>query len=75
MRGASGHDCTGHDAAIRVAATTTATRADNVPGPSLLAAVLVHNTISNPAGSDVLFDYRIPPGSTPLTTLPLVLRV
>ena len=36
MRGASGHDCSDHDAAIRVAATTTATRADSVSGPSLL---------------------------------------
>ena len=75
MRGASGHDCSDHDAAIREAATTTATRADSVPGPSLLAAVTVHDSISNLADSDAVFDYRTPPGSTPPTASPLVLRV
>ena len=75
VRGASGHDCSDHDAAIREAATTTATRADSVPGPSLLAAVPVHDTISNLADSDAVFDYRTPPGSTPPTASPLVLRV
>ena len=63
VRGASGHDCSDHDAANRVAATTTATRADSVPGPSLLAAVPVHDSISRLADSDAVFDYRTPPGS------------
>ena len=71
---AHGHDCSDHDAANRVAATTTATRADSVPGPSLLAAVPVHDSISDLTDSDAVFDYRTPPGNPP-TASPLVLRV
>ena len=75
LRGASGHDCSDHDAAIRETATTTATRADSVPGPSLLVAGLVHDSSSSLTDSDAVFDYRTPPGSTPPTASPLVLRV
>ena len=75
VRGTSGHDCSDHDAAIRVATTTTATRADSVSAPSLLVAVPVHASISNLTDSDASFDYRTPPGSTPSTASPLVLRV
>lgn len=75
MRGAAGYDCGGQDAATRAAATTTATRAKSVPGPSLLAAVPVRDAISRLADSDVRFDYRSPPGSAPPTAFPLVLRV
>ena len=75
LRDASGHDCSDHEVAVREAATTTATRADSVPGPSLLVAVAVHDTISNIVHSDAIFDYRTPPGSTPPTASPLVLRV
>lgn len=75
LRGASGHDCSDHDAAMRVAATTKATRADSVPGPSLLVAVPVHDSISKLTDSDAVFDYRTPPGSAPPTASPLVLRV
>ena len=75
MGGTSGHDCSDHDAAIREAATTTATRADGVLGPSLLVAVPVHDSTSKLTDSDTVFDYRTPPGSTPPTASPLVLRV
>ena len=76
MRGATAaHDCSDHDAAVREAATTTATRADSVPGPSLLVAVPVHDSTSKLTDSDAVFDYRTPPGSTPPTASPLVLRV
>ena len=75
MGGTAGHDCGDHDAAIREAATTTATRADSVPGLSLLVAVPVHDSISDLTHSDAVFDYRTPPGSTPPTASPLVLRV
>ena len=75
LSGASGHDCSDHEVAVREAATTTATRADSLPGPSLLAAVAVHDTIRNLVDSDDEFDYRTPPGSTPPTASPLVLRV
>ena len=75
IRGASGHDCSDHDAAIRGAATTTATRADSVPGPSRLDAVPVRDSIRNFTDSDAVFDDRTPPGSTPSTASPLVLRV
>jgi len=75
VRGTAGHDCADHDAAVRVAATTRATRADGVSEPSLLVAVSVHDSISNLTDSDAVFDYRTPLGSTPPTTAPLVLRV
>ncbi len=73
--GTAGHDCSDHDAAMREAATTTAARADSEPGPNLLVAVPVHDSISKVADSDAVFDYRTPPGSTPPTASPLVLRV
>jgi hypothetical protein len=73
--GTAGHDCSGHDAAMREAATTTATRANSVPGPGLLVAVPVHDSISKLTDSDAVYDYRTPPGSTPPTASPLVLRV
>jgi hypothetical protein len=75
VRSTAGHDCSDHDAAMREAATTTATRADSVLGPSLLVAVPVHDSISSLTDSDAVFDYRTPPGSTPPTASPLVLRV
>jgi hypothetical protein len=75
VRGTAGHDCGDHDAAVRVAATTRATRADGVSAPSLLVAVSVHDSISNLTDSDAVFDYRTPLGSTPPTASPLVLRV
>jgi hypothetical protein len=75
LRGASGHDCTDHEVAVREAATTAATRGDSVPGPSLLVAIPVHDTISDLVDSDAGFDYRTPPGSAPPTASPLILRV
>ena len=75
LRGASGHDCRDHEVAIREAATATSTRADSLPGPTLLAAGAVHDPISRLVDSDEVFDYRTPPGSTPPTASPLVLRV
>ena len=75
LRGASGHDCSDHEVAVREAATTIAIRADRLPRPTLLAVVAVHDTISNLVDSDEVFDYRTPPGSTPPTASPLVLRV
>jgi len=73
--GTAGHDCSDHDAAMREAATTTATRADSVAGPSLLVAVPVHASISNRIDANAVFEYRTPPGSTPPAASPLVLRV
>lgn len=73
--GTAGHDCSDHDAAMREAATTTATRADSVLAPSLLASVAVHDSISNLTDPSAVFDSRTPAGSTPPTASPLVLRV
>ena len=75
IRSTAGHDCNDHEAAVRQAATTTATRADSVAGPSLLVAVPVHASISNRIDANTVFEYRTPPGSTPPTASPLVLRV
>ena len=74
LRGASGHDCGHHDAAIRLTATT-ATRADSVTGPSLLAPAPVHDSISKLTDAEAVVDYRTPPGSPPPTGSPFVLRV
>ena len=73
--GTAGHDCSDHDAAMREAATTSAARADSVAAPNLLVAVPVHDSISNLTDANAVFDYRTPPGSTPPTASPLVLRV
>ena len=75
VRSTAGHDCSDHDAGMREAATTMATRADSVPGPSLLVAVPVHDSIDSLTDSDAVFEYRTPLGSTPPTASPLVLRV
>jgi hypothetical protein len=75
MRGIAGHDCGDHAAAAREAATTTAPRADSVPGPSLLIAVPVQGSISSLTDADAVFEYRTPACGTPLTASPLVLRV
>lgn len=73
--GASGHDCSNHDARAGHVATTMATRSDIVTAPSLLAAVPVHSAPGNLPDSNAAFDYRPPPGSTPLTVSPLVPRI
>jgi len=76
LRGALGHDCGDHDAVVGEATTATAYRAASVAAPpSLQAAVPVHETISNLIGSASVSAYRTPPGSTPPTASPLVLRV
>jgi len=54
VRSTSSHNCSDHDAATRVAATTTAARANSVPEPSLLAAIPLHDSISN---SQILTSY------------------
>ena len=74
LRDASGHDCSDHDAAIRVAATT-ATRADSVPGPGLLVAIPVHDSVRQLTCTGAVLDDGAPPGRTPSTASPLVLRV
>src|SRR5688572_13346168 len=43
LSGVSSDDCGDHQTAVREATTTTATRADSVPGPHFLAAVSVHD--------------------------------
>ena len=75
VRSTPGHDCSDHDAAVREAATTTATRADSLAGPSLLVVTPVHDWTNNLTDADAVFDHRIPPGSTPPTASPLGLRV
>lgn len=75
VRGIPGPDCRDHDGAAPLSATTTTTRADREAGPRLLDAASVHDSISNLADSGPVFDYRTPPGSTPSTAAPLVLRV
>jgi hypothetical protein len=75
LRGASSHDCSDHETAVREAATTTATRADSVPRPTLLTVVAVHEAFCKLVESDDVFDYCTPPHSTPPPASLLVLRI
>ena len=75
IRGAAGHECSDHGAAILSAVVTTATRGDGSPGPGLLVVLPVHASISDLDDSDAAFEYRSPPGSPPATASPFVLRV
>jgi hypothetical protein len=75
ISGASGHDCSTHDAAIRQVITTAAERADlsaksalAVVGTTEIEVVALHDTHSG-------FDHTALPGTAPPTTRPAVLRV
>jgi hypothetical protein len=69
------HGCGSHDAALRPASTTVAERADKSAtqtAPAMAATPATFITWSEP-GPRV--QYRTPPGASPPTATPLVLRV
>ncbi|HET9358764.1 MAG TPA: hypothetical protein VFO58_03395 [Vicinamibacterales bacterium] len=74
LSGPSQHDCRAHAGVIPQAATTAAERADTIAKSPLqvLGAVPVRPVTLRDSGT---FDDTSPPGTTPLTTTPLVLRV
>lgn len=74
IQGVAEHDCT-HDAAIRLATSTVAARADGVTGFILLTTPTERAITTAPIRVDSSFDYDAPPGTAPPTTTPLVLRV
>jgi len=75
ISGASGHDCSTHDAGIRQVATTAAERADVTAKsvPSVISTV--QTTFETLHAVRSIFDYTAPPGTAPPTTTPFVLRV
>ena len=75
IQGVSEHDCSTHDGAVRQATSTVASRADGVAGAVLLATPTARAITTSSIRVDSSFDYDAPPGTTPPTTTPLVLRV
>ena len=75
IQSVSDHDCNTHDAALRQASTTAAERADWGISSIPLATTTVLATFRPLTDSEPQFEYSTPPGSTPPTTTPLVLRV
>jgi hypothetical protein len=71
---ARSHDCGTHDAGARPV-TTMATRADSIAAPGPSVAIHAHQILQSLDDSDVILDYRPPPGTLPVTSSPLVLRV
>jgi hypothetical protein len=74
LRAATLHDCARHDAGVR-RVTTMATRADSIAAPGPSVVVPGHPILQSLDDSDVVLDYRPPPGTLPVTSSPLVLRV
>jgi hypothetical protein len=75
LRGTPGHNCGEHDVRTRQTVTTTATRADGIAAPALVATAPVFKAVGGHETFDAPTDYRSPPDSTPRTASPLVLRV
>ena len=75
IEAASHHDCSNHDAAVRQVASIVSERVE------LKAAAIVFALSAGPTSSSSLplstpaVDDASPPGTTPRTTTPLVLRV
>lgn len=75
LRSMSEHDCSTHDAVIRQTATTAAERADATAGSAPLMVSVSHATVTVPVVASSTPEYNAPPGTTPPTSTPLVLRV
>jgi hypothetical protein len=74
IEGASDHDCSNHDAAVRQVASTAPERVE------LRAAIVFALSAGHPSFSALplsapTIDDASPPGTAPRTTTPLVLRV
>ena len=75
MQGVSEHDCGNHEVAFSQAATAAVQRtALHAASPHVLAPI-GQAMLSSPPPSGAIFEYASPPGSSPPTTRPLVLRV
>jgi hypothetical protein len=73
--GASGHDCSTHDASMRLVATTAAERTDLSAKAAPAVVGRTEDEVVTLHVAESLFDYAAPPGTAPRTTRPAVLRV
>jgi hypothetical protein len=75
IQAVSEHDCSDHDGALRQASTSADDRANWSVTSVPLVSSYISATLNARAGSEPHLDYRVPPGTAPPTTTPLVLRV
>jgi hypothetical protein len=75
VEGASDHDCSNHDAAIRQVASTIAERRELKTAAIVFALSAGHTSFSSMPHSAPAIDDSGPPGTAPRTTTPRVLRV
>ncbi len=75
IEGASDHDCSNHDAAVRQVASTAPERVELKAAAIVFALSAGHTSFSSWPLSAPAFDDASPPGTAPRTTTPLVLRV
>ena len=73
--GASNHDCSDHDAAIRQAASTAPERIELKAAGIVFALSAGHPSFNSLPLSAPAINDTSPPGTAPRTTTPLVLRV
>ena len=75
IEGASDHDCSNHDAAVRQVASTAPERVELKAAAIVFALSAGHTSLSSLPLSAPAIDDASPPGTAPRTTTPLVLRV
>ena len=75
IEGASDHDCSNHDAAVRQIASTAPKRVELTAAAIVFAFSAGHTSLSSLPLSAPATDAAGPPGTAPRTTTPLVLRV
>lgn len=75
IEGATDHDCSNHDAAVRQIASAAPERVDLQVAAIVIALSAGHPSFRSLPLSAPTFDDASPPGTAPRTTTPLVLRV
>jgi hypothetical protein len=75
IEGASDHDCSNHDAAVRQVASTAPERVELKAAALVFALSGGHTSFSSLPLSAPTIDDASPPGTAPRTSTPLVLRV
>ena len=75
IQGVSEHDCGNHEVAFSQAATAAVQRTALHTAPPQVLTPIGQALFSSPPPSGAMFEYTSPPGSTPPTTRPLILRV
>lgn len=75
IEGATNHDCSNHDAAVRQIASTAPERVELKAAAIAFALSAGHMSFRSLPLSAPTFDDGSPPGTAPRTTTPLVLRI